>query len=300
QKAQELLTIQEGNVKLSLEQLDIAQKRYDAGEVLKTDLLRAEVDESRAKRSLKAAQNDLSQIQVHLSQLIGLDSSTCQAQDNPSHNADLLSPFRDFDELLDTTYEKRNDLKALSIQKEIATWDLRRIVAGYFPSANLEFDQSWIEPESFAQRNNFWTFALKFEMPIFEGNRKKIELQRAHNRIEQIRLRQERLKKDIHIALSDAWYKYNTAQANLQAYQKEHELAQEHYEVTKKQYESGQATSLDLTDAFTNLVSARINYSNQRYDCEFLILKLLYTAGIFAETHIVNMETPHETAKADL
>jgi outer membrane protein len=284
---QKLLEVAKETFKLAQEQLRISRERYDAGEVPKTDFLRAEVEVHRAKRGLTDAQNNWQLSRATLASLIGIKDKDFHGIPSVEENELFLEAGMTLEELINESYEVRPDLNLLTNEHKAAVWELRRVKMSYLPTLEAEFEQSWIEPEGFSTRNDFWTATLKVDVPIFEGGQRAMDHRQSRIRKEQTELRYERLKKDIRVQVTDAWLKRESAKVNLASFEKEVEFAAENYDVMTKRYEAGQATSLDTIDAFTNLVSAKVGLVNQAFDYQLATLNLYKQVGLLGEPFMI-------------
>ena len=286
---QHLLEVSQEASRLAEEQLRILSDRYNAGQAPKNDFLRAQVAVSRASRSLMESTNNLQLSYSILSSQIGIPADVLRETKvtEPEESSpvtlegnDELQKYREFAEMY------RNDLKSLKEQVDAQKWVVRQRLASFLPTAELELVQSWVDPESFSRRNDFWTAMFTVSFPLFEGGRRTMDVQQERYKLEQAELRYERLKKEVLLQVEQAWLQCKTAKSHLEAVLKERELSQENYEVLLERYDSGQATSLDVTDAFAELVASRTQAVTQLYDYQLAILDLLREAGLFGEVYV--------------
>ncbi|OQA26668.1 MAG: Outer membrane protein OprM precursor [Verrucomicrobia bacterium ADurb.Bin345] len=282
-QAQSSLDTARETLKLAREQLDATRTRYEAGHAPKTDYLRAETEVSRAERNLERVQNRLVSERLNLARLVGLGDRPFTAvapDDFKQYPFDGAEPPQ---ELMDTAMAKRKDLEQLRNDIQVAEWTLRQARYSLLPTLDVNVNQSWIEPETSSQPSDYWTASVRAHLPLFEGGKRTLDIKEARFGLEQARLALERQEKLVEQQVADAWLAGKTAKAHLAAFESELKLAEETYEVTKQQYSSGQVTSLDLIDAFTQLTLARANHATQTFQYYQSVLALFRELGRFGE-----------------
>jgi outer membrane protein TolC len=264
---QKLVDVADESQRLAQEQLRILSERYEAGQAPKNDFLRAQVEASRAERTLTESRNNRELAGNTLASFTGL-------------------PAADIKE----AGEHRNDLGSLKKQIDAKKWEVKQKWAAFLPDADLVFEQSWLEPESFSRQNNFWTAGVRFTVPFFDGGERMLDLSEQKYELEQLRLRLERLQKDIALQVEEAWRAARTSKVNLTAVLKEKELSQENYDVILSRYESGQASSLDVIDAFAELTNAKTSAVTEQYAYQLSLLDLLKQAGLFGQSYVESLK----------
>ncbi len=279
-KQEKLIKVNQEALKLSREQLRIAKERYDAGEVTKTDFLRSEVEATRANRNLMESINKSMVSRTRLASLIGQPNAFYRLEEPDESVAALKNET--LENLLQVGSNSRYDLKGLQDEIEVARWEKARSKSVFLPTAELEVEQNWIDPESFGQQNNFHTFLFRLNFTPFEGGGRILDAITATYLYEQAKLRYERKKKEIYVQITQAWYAVKTTEENVNSIQKEVEFAEENYEVTSTRYQVGQATSLDLMDTFSALISAKTDFVNETFNYRFALITLYKESGLFA------------------
>lgn len=285
-KVQRLVEVGRGNLRLAEEHFVTASNRYAAGEVAKTDVLRAEVMQSRAQRELESALNSLQLSRTALSLLIGITNRPFEVKEPSDIQQVSFDRKEALDELVRTAWDTRSDLSQLTNQLRVAQWNLKRTRYSLLPTLDVAVEQQWVRPESSSQPSDFWTATIRANLPLFEGGSRKLDIKEARYGLEQAELGYSQLRKAIQLQVTDAWLQSKTAKVNLQAVEKELELAQENYDVMSKRYQAGQATNLDMIDAMNQLALAKISVANQLYDYQVAVLRLLRQIGLFGERQI--------------
>ena len=282
-KNEEFTTIAKDSIFLAQEELKVAQEKYHAGEVPRTDVLRAEVEVSRAERQLVEAENTLLSSKALLSAMIGIETKGDYSLKKPAGvNMAIERP----EGLIGIAIEHRNDLKEGLINIDIAKDNEKLTLAEFQPELKLEWSDYWVDPETFSQRSDLWMMTVSVSMPIFEGGLRSINLKEKRIETKQSHLKYERLKKDIETEVKNYCYEAQTLKSVLAALTKEVELARQTYEITRERYSNGQSSSIDLMDALNRFNSARVELSAKSYEYQLALLDLQRVTGTFAEEYI--------------
>ena len=70
--------------------------------------------------------------------------------------------------------------------------------------------------ETFADRDDFWTFTLGLRVPLIDrGGALWLDVKEQKYRVEQARLEYEALRRDIHLEVRQRWLEVDTLEANL-------------------------------------------------------------------------------------
>ncbi len=282
-KQEKLLEVVQENLQLASQQADVSRRRFEAGEVPRTDYLRASVEVARAQRNRLDTQNRRDLAYARLKSLVGIGQDSDIEVQEPSASGMTLPSL---EEARHSAQDRRNDLKQQAHLADQAAWELKRAYAKFIPSFDLEFKELLVDPESFSDRNNFWTLLLKFNWSALEGTDRFLEVREKRLRLEQEKFRYERLKKDILLQVQDTWSVVQTLSLTLKVTTEELASADEDYRATAERYRAGDAASVDVSDTFAHLVSARSDLTNLTYDYQTALYDLERVMGLFADEYI--------------
>jgi outer membrane protein len=101
--------------------------------------------------------------------------------------------------------------------------------------------------------------------PIFQGGKRKYNIQLAQWDLKRIDLGIVNLKNSFNAEYNNAMASYKSSLANYLAVKENVSLAQEVYDVIQLQYRSGVKTYLEVITSETDLRTAQINYFNALY-----------------------------------
>jgi outer membrane protein TolC len=184
-------------------------------------------------------------------------------------------------------YSDRKEYQYAELGIKLNQYNIRRYKLSKIPTLNLSgyYDKN-------AQRNEFdflkkgliypWysisAISLKLNIPIFHGfstNAKiegaKLELQKSINQ-------RENLKLSIDNEIQTAKNNFRSAIATLDFQKENMDLAETVYNQTKKKYEVGTGSQIEISNAQTDLKTAQTNYISALYDA--IISKVDYLKAI--------------------
>jgi len=280
-RVQAQVKVAQDTLKLTQDELKQAQVRFKVGEVTKTDVLRAEVEVARAEREVITTENNLQLTSAVLTRAVGLRDPVRVIEP-----AALSFTREHYEQLVDKAYKQRQDLRAQAAAIDVARQRRNLVRARYFPSVGAQWQFPKLDSPTFANRDEFWTLTLNFQVPIFDGGTRELDLQEQEENLSESQFQFDRLKKDIRIEVKRSLLFVETLSATLTTLKKEVSLAQENYDITSKQYRVGLATSLDVNTALNNLNQVRTQLIDQTYAYQVALLGLDRSVGVFAQDYV--------------
>ncbi len=209
----------------------------------------------------------------------------------PVRDTLILTDKLTFDELkngvlTDTgfQYTQRKDYQFVSLAKRLNEYNVKRYKLSYLPTLALSANYSKI-----AQRNSFDFFSkgdwftvssvgLNIAVPIFDGFSKDAKMKKAKIDVQTTANQLNDLQNQINYQILQATNNLTVAISTMDYQKKNMELAENVYNQTKKKYEVGTGSNIEITGAQTDLVAAQTNYINALYNA--IIAKVDYTKAI--------------------
>jgi outer membrane protein TolC len=289
-KQQRVAAIDRETLEMANQQLDLAQKRADAGEVKRTDVLNARVTVENDRQTMIESENTLLSNRNVLANTLNLDpamAADLQLADPPDYPP-VLPPFED---LLSQAYRRREDLlvKAVAIDQDIE----RRsgVVAEYYPTVAAQWNGSYNDTTgSGANRAHGWNAAVAVSVPFLTGGQREIDLRAAGHNISESKLNYASFAKTVQQDVKDAWLNVRSLEQTLKAIGVQLEAAQQSYEDTQNQYREGEATNLDVLTALNALNVSRKDFTFQRYSYQVALRDLEETSGSFQDERVKKLK----------
>lgn len=263
---QQIKVAEEDTIRLSRSLKD-AFSRYQTGITDKIDYKRATIALNNTKALLKSSNEVLKAKIEYLKSLMGYPTKAelpivfDSLQMEKEIALDTLQP-------IDIT--GRIEYQLLQTQKKLQEANVRYNKWAYLPDLsafgaynfnfqNNDFGKLYSKnfPASFA--------GLTLSVPIFQGGKRKYDIQQAEWQVKSIDWEIARLRNTVNAEYAQALAVYKSNLSNYLAVKENLALAREVYDVIQLQYKSGIKTYLEVITAETDLRTAHINYYNALY-----------------------------------
>lgn len=183
-------------------------------------------------------------------------------------------------------YENRIEFSLNKTQQELDKLNIKRFQVGYYPKlyaftglgvnagANNFGDVANIAEDWFS----FGNYGFTLSIPIFDGMRKKFQIEQA--RIDLLKTENLAMQLGSLIDTEHAQAKINLESSMnvLESEAENQSLAEEIYKISNTKYQEGVGSSFELVDAATALTNSQTNYYNALYNT--LIAKVDYLKAI--------------------
>lgn len=276
-----LEVIQKEEVKeIQIERFSLAQQQVESTKELETpsqeaDLIRAESELSKAKRLILEAKEEYDSKKYELAVLIGLESSDICLQ-----HLDLAwdIPFEkeeEISELIDQALGCREDLKGqyykiLKVHSELNAQKARRL-----PVLSVKGSTEWD-----IEHTNSAYAAFNLSLPIWNP---RISLDVCKKRLEKTKaiLEYRKLRKEIAISLTNLWRRARTELTRWQSTRDEVNYERKNYTASRKLFEKGKESSLDMINVINRYTDAKINVVSNEFAFYIAIWDLYTQLGEF-------------------
>jgi outer membrane protein len=242
--------------------------QYQAGITDKTDYKRATIALNNAKAAKKSNEEILKAKTEYLKYLMGYpDKSPLNiVYDSLQMEKEALA-----DTLQEVNYTNRIEYRQLETQQSLLQANLKYAKWSFLPSLTATGAYNFnYQNNDFAKLyntnypNSFGL--LTFAFPIFQGGRRRAEIQEAQWQVQRNKLGITNLRNSINSEYASAMADYKSNWANYTALKENLDLAREVYDVIQLQYRSGIKTYLEVINSETDLRTAQINYYNSLYN----------------------------------
>ena len=265
--AQEKLELAKEVIEHSQQMSDIAQFRYDAGDISVTQANLANIQLQSALREVVKLEGELQLAQLELNALMGTPLETVRVAvggfpdastsfGNPQATV-KISPnaFSELtlDALKTRALARRNDLKSVQLNAELTENELRLAKAANIPDLSVGV---------LAQRSsgeNQIGVKLTVPLPFFDRNRVEINAAKAQQQVDAIEISSQ--ERQISQEVMAAFLSLKTAQKTLKFYEGGSvKLLNENLKLTRTAYELGEAKLLEVILMQNEFVEMRFDY----------------------------------------
>lgn len=188
---------------------------------------------------------------------------------------DTLSYDQIRDGLLEASmysYEERKEYQFAELGKKLNEYNIKRYKLSQIPTLSLNGNyakNAQRDKFNFFNKDSWYTISsvgLNLSIPIFNGFFTKSKIQQAQIELQKTENQIDALKLSIDNEVATAKNNFRSAVSTLDFQKENMTLAERVYEQTKKKYEVGTGSQLEITNAQTDLKAAQTNYITALYD----------------------------------
>ncbi len=272
------IEVAQKNLEDAREHLRVAQRLYDVGMALFSDILRAEVFVKKAEEKLTEAKNN------HRVSLKAL--SLIANTDYNGYRIPTLKkcPSLKLEELRSKALKSRYDLIAMEDHIKAIREGYRASLADTLPQVSAFASYNLYDKDiPFGSDGKGYMVGINISLKFNTGLSAVHMAKSFRERERMLVKRRELLKKAILFEVEKAYSEYETALSMLRSAEARVNSAQEAVRIVKTRYENGMARMVDLLDVQTQLENARFDYIHALYRCNLSYGKALLGAGVFKE-----------------
>ncbi|HUR79230.1 MAG TPA: TolC family protein [Thermoanaerobaculia bacterium] len=264
--------VEQKNIELADRRLKQAQAFYEAGEVTKVDVFRAQTARKAAQRLLAAAVQQREHAVAGLRTDLDLDGAIEVTP--PDRN---LPPLPDESTLVAHAEASRADVDVAENNVQIAKLEVAKQRGFWLPT--VRFDGGFIQQKTPFPANEYAYGALRFTVPIFQSGEVTARVSGAKSQEHQAEIALDEAKvnarEDVRRALADL----RSAETGLQLAKEQLESAQAEYEQAFELYRAQEATSLDVAASEQSLADARRAVAEETLNRDLAELRVWFAAG---------------------
>lgn len=282
--------VERRNIELAEKRLVQAQAFYEAGEVTKVDVLRAETAMKASQRLAAAATQQREHAVAQLRTDLDLDGPV-----EVTAPAQTLPPLPTESDMVGRATTGRPDIDIAQNNVRIAKLEVQKQRGYWLPT--VSFDGGFIQQKTPFPASTYSYGAFRFNVPIFQSGEVHARVAAAKSAQKQAELDLQDAKliarEDVHRAFADL----RSAEIGLQLANEQLEAAQAEYDQAFDLYRAQEATSLDVSTSETSLADARRAVAEETLNRDLAVLRVWYAAGALKDAVGVN-ETTNATADA--
>ncbi len=276
--ARKAIGVMDSAVKTAREHERLAEKRYEAGLVLKSDVLSASVHRIDMERQRLDVKNQFMMAMAALNRAMGV-SQEVEWELSPVSMADRVDPEQ-LGWWIETAAAHRPELNISRRKVEVADYKKQDAQLNFLPSVNFTgmYEQNTDSLDRFG--GDSWTFMATASFNIFNGlgDRAGLVAASAAKTAAEEALRDVRAS--IELDVRKAFYSYQTALKQLEVAQAACVQARESVCILKNRYDNGMALMVELLTADTVLKDQMLKQARARFDAQLSMARLELSAGV--------------------
>jgi len=273
--------VEKQNIELAEKRRVQAQAFYDAGEVTRVDILRADTAVKAAQRLLAGAEQARQNAESDLREALELEGPIAVVPPDRK-----LPPLPDEASLINRAVEARPDINVAENNVRIADLEVKKQRGYWLPT--ITFDGGLINQKSPFPAATYSYGALRFNVPIFQSGEVFARVAGAKERELQARLTLEGARLTAREDVRKAIVALRTAETSLGLAREQLAAAEAEYTQAFELYRAQEATSLDVATSEASLADARRAVAEETLNRDLAELRVWYAAGAIKEAVGVN------------
>ncbi len=268
-KTRQFIQATEAAVHSFEQNLAIARKRLEAGTLLQADELGFEVHLARSREDLIRARNAADLAARALRNLLAIEGGEFTV-------ADTVPAIRPPDS---TDFSGRADLAAARQRERAAEQQVRAAKGGYYPQVSafvsLDNDRGWKRDGGASS----YTAGGLLQWDLWDGNLTRAKVSEASANLSVAREELRKLRLALDLEVETARLDLKAANERMGVMDQSVAQASESAALTQQRFEKGMALSVQLIDAETALISARVRRAEAETDQRIAVAALRKALG---------------------
>ena len=270
--SKESIAIAENNLNVSEQEVLRAKSRLDAGSIALTDYTEAQSQAATNKYNVITTKNNYQQNIITLKQLLELspkDEIEIEALDK---NAELVYFEPNKNEVYENAIGFLPELQVSNLSVDANKKELDIAKGGYLPSLSLTGSigsgYTSINDATFSDQFNVnfnQRLGLSLNIPIFNRNQTKANVQKATINIEKSELQKQTTEKEVYKKVETAYQNAVATQEQVIASEASKTAAEQSYKLALKKYELGDLSTTDLVISQNTYTNSQQNYLQAKY-----------------------------------
>lgn len=270
-QAEKMMTVRQEELAAITTALDVGRARYEAGDLLRQDLLNLELQQSRASENLIQSRHVLELSKRGFLNLLGLKEGDVQI--DPVGGQKLQAP--------DTiNYQNRHELQKIDAMIQVAAADLKKAEGSQRPTvdafASYQVDNGFIEDES----GNSWMAGVKMNYALFDGHRASAQIALSRLKLQEIEAQKLKLELALNLEVQQALLDYKQAEERLTVTDKMVDVAEEVARLSRARFKEGVILASDLIDLEMRLTDAKARQLTAKAGYQVAIANLRRATGL--------------------
>jgi outer membrane protein TolC len=250
----------------------VAQARFDAGEMLKIDLLNLEVQQLSAEENLIRAEQNLELAKKIFAHLLGLENRSI-----------TIVAERDLPAVPPAGFALKNRPELQSLRAALAAAEAQVAAAKGARLPSIDGFGSYQMDRGFKLDGDSqsWLAGVRVDFTLFDGHTNRAEIALAEARRQRLRAELRKRELAVDLELSQAELMLHQAQLRLQVTTKMVEQAQESVDLSRARFREGVILSSDLIDSETRLTEAQVRQAVANSALRLAAADVRRAAGFF-------------------
>lgn len=263
------------NLSVANQNLDDTRALFEQGVMSRYDILQAEIEVTRAVEDLAQNLTDVDSASADIGNVLAERKFHVQPI-APTPVA--VDPEIELPTLESFALEHRPEMRAVEYSREVAQKLLDAAYGESNPTVTLAANYQTAFGQSLSPVD-VPSLTLTIQWQIFDGGYRKARVQEAESVLRQIDDTQAQLENDILLDVEKRWLNLQQTAFNLTTAEQQLSNSLEYYDMARRRYLNGLATTLEVSDALRNLITARARLVETRFNRDLAFAKLEQSLG---------------------
>lgn len=250
---------------------EVGNARYDAGDLLRQDLLNLELQQSRASENLIQSKHTLELTKRSFLNLLGLREGEVTV--NPESGSGQLVPAT-------INFRNRHELKKLEGLEQAAIAKLKKAEGNNMPTvdgfASYQVDHGWELNDS----GDSWVAGVLMNYNLFDGKKSSSQITMSRIKIHEIHALKQKTELALNLEVQKAQLDYEQSKERLSVTEKMVGLAEEVARLSRARFKEGVILASDLIDFEMRVTDAQARHLAARAGYHVAIANLRRATGL--------------------
>jgi outer membrane protein len=269
----EWVKVRETVLEENQKQLQVAERRFEVGEIAIAAVARWRAQVAAAKQALVVAMGDTALARNRLERLVGLADVGELTSPGP-----IPIPPGTEDELTTNAFGQRLEMQTLIHQLEAAGLFVRLRKGAWYPEVDAA--AQYFQQNAGFPASDWLSLTLSLKVPIYSGGITKARVAKAKEDLRQVELLEQTLRRTIADQVDTAYLGFRAADAVFDAASERTQAARLAYRQVERAYRVGEASTTDLLNATTEATDAETSKIVARARREFQAISLRHAVGL--------------------
>ncbi len=263
------------NLKVAQQNLEDSTALFEQGVMSRYDILQAEIELTRSVERLAQDLTAVDQASAAIGNVLAERRFHVQpiAPEEVEVSSDIV-----LDDLEQFALLHRPEFKSLAFSRDVAQKLLDAAYSQNNPELVLAANYSTVFGQSLMP-GNIPSLTLQLQWQIFDGGFRKGKIREAKSVLVSIDASVVQIENQVLAQVEQLWLALEQTEYNLNTAKKQVENTEEYFEMARQRYINGLATTLEVSDSFRNLVTARSRLVETIYDRELAFSRLEQALG---------------------
>jgi len=253
---------------ITVENARIIQSKYKQGSVSEFEWIRADVQVKNASSNVVSAQSAVNMSILQMKMLMGIDMLIGLKVEGSLSDFESKM-FNDVLSIDTTTLKLNTDIKQFDIKTSQLNQALSVQKAAWLPTLAASFNYTYMSMGNDGSMSKWFpnsTAALQLSIPIFQGGARVYKEKQLQIQLSEMKDQRDNLRRSLELQVISCLDNIKKAIEKIASNKEGLRQAEKAVSISKKMYEVGSSTYLDLTNSQLAYVSAGVSYNQSIYD----------------------------------